>query len=261
VQKLVENTIAKCDYCSIVIDGWTNVSNKNIHNIIICTPLPVFHSSVECDAAKQDSKYLMTLLEPVIADIGPEKVTSIVTDNEAKMKKLGFLVNKKHAHIFHTGCAAHAINLIAKDIARIDSIATLLKLLNSLVETIKKSSKLSQILRKNGKIVKGTTKGNKNPVVLRLYSKTRFYGIGDMLSSVLSNREALLLCTSDDEFIVDNDAKKMILDMDFWERVTHLKRVFEPITEAIAVVEADECSIAAIPEIFEDLYQALGPHS
>ncbi|RWS19235.1 zinc finger BED domain-containing protein 1-like protein, partial [Leptotrombidium deliense] len=131
----------------IAIDGWTNVSNKNIHNII-CTTLSVFFLSVECDAAKQDSKYLMTLLEPVIADIGLEKVTSIVTDNEVKMKNLGFLVNMKHAHIFLTGCAAHTINLIAKDIARIDSIATLLKL----------SSKLPQILRKNGKIVKGATK-------------------------------------------------------------------------------------------------------
>lgn len=54
---------------------------------------------------------------------GIQKFSSIVTDNPANMKQAWTLVEQKYPHVFCHPCAAHNLNLLLKDIGKIEVFA------------------------------------------------------------------------------------------------------------------------------------------
>ena len=59
-------------------------------------------------------------LKAVINDLGPQQVFALVTDNAANMKSAWSKVKESYSHITPIGCAAHALNLLLKDIMALE---------------------------------------------------------------------------------------------------------------------------------------------
>lgn len=130
-------------YASVTTDGWTSRANDG-------------YLTITCHFISQDFKLTSavlsttTLVTPTnhtsnnIAESVKlvlnewdlyQKVTSIVTDNDATMKKACELLE-----IRHFPCFAHTINLLAKDILKMDILSPLLTKCKSIVAFMKRSS-------------------------------------------------------------------------------------------------------------------------
>ena len=55
-------------------------------------------------------------IEEVIENIGPNRISAIVSDNAANIKKAREIITEKYPRIENIRCISHCINLIACDI-------------------------------------------------------------------------------------------------------------------------------------------------
>lgn len=70
---------------------------------------------------KHTAQNLAEEIENVLQKIGPDKFAAVVTDNAANCTAARNIISKKYPFIFDTGCIAHCVNLITKDILGIFS--------------------------------------------------------------------------------------------------------------------------------------------
>jgi hypothetical protein len=115
-QVKVKQIIEKSDCIAIISDGWLNVRGKGIINYIISTPQPVFYKSTDTRDLRHTGLYKRKL--------GPHKVFSLVIDNAANMKAAWSKVEESYPHITPIGCAAHALNLLLRDIMALKTMDT-----------------------------------------------------------------------------------------------------------------------------------------
>lgn len=54
----------------------------------------------------------------IVDSIGPNKISSVVSDNAATMVKAKQLVNNKYNHIIPIRCIAHHVNLLTTDVMK-----------------------------------------------------------------------------------------------------------------------------------------------
>ena len=116
VQVKVKPIIKKADCIAIISDGWSNVCGQGIINYIISTTLPVSYNSTGTRDYRHTGLNIANELTPVINDLGLKKVFALVTDNAVNMKAAWSKVEESYPHITPFGCAAHALNLLLKDI-------------------------------------------------------------------------------------------------------------------------------------------------
>ncbi|XP_039133224.1 uncharacterized protein LOC120270272 [Dioscorea cayenensis subsp. rotundata] len=73
----------------------------------------------------KDATNLCNLFIEIIEWVGPDNVVHLVTDNASNYVVVGRLIHEKYDHINWFPCAAHCLNLILKDIGKIDHVAEL----------------------------------------------------------------------------------------------------------------------------------------
>jgi hypothetical protein len=96
-------------------------------NIMLSYPAgDIFLGSIDMTGNKKTKAYLATELKKFIDNVGPRLVAQICTDNATNM--LGAMDNivKTYPHIFKQGCAAHALDLMLEDWAKIDQFKDLI---------------------------------------------------------------------------------------------------------------------------------------
>ena len=62
------------------------------------------------------------LLDEIITWVGPSNVVQMVIDNATNYMVVGRLISEKYKHINWSPCVAHCLNLIFKDICKLDHI-------------------------------------------------------------------------------------------------------------------------------------------
>eukprot|EP01018_Ginkgo_biloba_P016151 Gb_15273 [translate_table: standard] len=115
------------DGCSIVMDGWTDIHNRPLLNIIVSsTSGPYFLRAIDCSGKEKNTFFLRDVLSVAIDKVGVSNDVQVITDVAPVCKAAGLLVQKKCKHIFWTPCFVNAFNNALKDIAKFDWIATLI---------------------------------------------------------------------------------------------------------------------------------------
>eukprot|EP01018_Ginkgo_biloba_P017160 Gb_40238 [translate_table: standard] len=116
------------DGCSIVMDGWTDIRNRPLLNIIVSSTLgPYFLRAIDCSRKEKNTFFLRDVLSATIDEVGISDVVQVITDAAPVCKVAGLLVQQKYKHIFWTPCCVHALNNALKDIAKFDWIATMIE--------------------------------------------------------------------------------------------------------------------------------------
>eukprot|EP01018_Ginkgo_biloba_P029829 Gb_04337 [translate_table: standard] len=104
------------DGCSIVMDGWTDICNRPLLNIIVSsTSGPYFFRAIDCLGKEKNTFFLRDVLSAAIDEVGISNVVQVITDAAPVCKAAGLLVQKKYKHIFWTPCCVHALNNALKD--------------------------------------------------------------------------------------------------------------------------------------------------
>ena len=104
---------------SIVTDGWTNVKNMPLINVIATNNRgAMFMYAEDFPGIEKTRAAIAEFLLKAVEEIGASNVLQIVTNNAANCKLVGKEIEKVHKHIFWTPCVVHTLNLIFKDFAR-----------------------------------------------------------------------------------------------------------------------------------------------
>eukprot|EP01018_Ginkgo_biloba_P010454 Gb_26948 [translate_table: standard] len=108
---------------SIVSDGWTDVRNMPLINVIVvCPNCSMFLNAVDCNGELKDGTFIANILIDAIERVGPSNVVQVITDNASVCKAVGLLVEARYENIFWTPCVVHSLNLILKKISKIEWI-------------------------------------------------------------------------------------------------------------------------------------------
>ena len=252
VSKMTNAFMDKSDYISLVVDGWTNVRKDAIINIIAMTPSPVFLKSIDTKGATKDVKFMFNLLKPIIEELKPKKVNGLISDNEPKMIALSRAIIKEYKHVTFSGCVAHKLHNLIKQLIEIGPIKKLITDAENIVKEFKNHHSLHAKYRDLMKADKIKSFGE-----LKLYAKTRFSGTVFMLESVSKAMNALRTIASDPASDVSEDTKRKLLAIggyqDFHLHLNQLYNFLKPYRNSIAKIENDKYSIADMIECIKKI--------
>ena len=112
--------------CTIMGDGWKDNRQRTLINFIVYCPQGIsFVKSIDASDIVKDANNLFLLFDENITWVGPSNVVQMVTDNATNYVAAGRLNSHRYKHINWSPCAAHCLNLIFKDICKLNHIAEL----------------------------------------------------------------------------------------------------------------------------------------
>lgn len=125
--------------------------------------------------------------DEVIQEVGASKIYALVTDNAANMKAAWQMIKHKYVHITAYGCVAHGLNLLAKDIAKLPSVATSISETKQIIQYFSNKHVPKHVFLN---IQKERVETGRN-ISLKVPIETRWSTYFIALDSVLKNKEIL----------------------------------------------------------------------
>ena len=206
---------------------------------------------VDASDIVKDATNLFLLFDEIITWVGPSNVVQMVTDNAVNYVAAGRLISEKYKYINWSPCAAHCLNLIFKDICKLDHIAELARHTSKVTIFVYNHVALLSWLRKREGWIE----------ILRP-SATRFATTFIALKSLHDHKHDLqALVTS--KFFVDsrysNDNKSrvvvsIILDHKFWNDCFIILKLMAPLVRLLRIVDGDERP--SMGYVYEGMYRA-----
>lgn len=246
VKSIVDDKVSKASSLGMQLDGWTNVRNEAIINIVITTPGPVFYKSIATGSESHSAVNMCQLVEEVFDTIGPNKFIGLVSDNAKNMTAMWKLLNEKDTfkHVQCYGCAAHCLNLLAGDIMKLETAHNVLQLGKNIVNTVNRSHIILAQFRtyhKRALLLPVQTRWNSSLACLQ------------SLSNAQHSLQRLVVDTSTRE-LIPAPIKKAIMDDDiFWVRVQKLVGILEPIARWTKCLEGDTALLGDVPAAFKEI--------
>ncbi|CAG9792169.1 unnamed protein product [Diatraea saccharalis] len=233
----------------LAIDGWSNLRNDSIMNIIIYTPKPFFYKFIDTKTNRHTAEYVCDKVSEVLEEIGSHKFFVIISDNATNMVKCGRLLNEKYANVTWIGCLAHTLNLLIGDVIKVNVV---LAIFHYVVEVVKKISK-SHILKSEFKRLSEDKSIN---VALVLPVKTRWGSYLHCLENFLKAKVILQTMVISDIRELDT-YKENILNEAKWAAIENHIRFFTPIVHWISKLEGDYCTIHLVYGALLDIEELL----
>lgn len=250
VYSKVNTTIASAESVAMMSDGWSNLKNEPIINIVLTTPTPVLYKIIETGKESHTGEYMASEMDSVIKEVGPQKVFGVVTDNAANMKAAWEIIRNKNenTNLFTYGCIAHTLNLIFSDMKKLTSLKSFLVEAVAVVKAIKNSHKLAAIFKE---------KQTLNSPSLKLPVATRWGSIVHCFESIFLNKQAIQSIAIEESLkivlknypVLDRNA----LNEDFWDLVKGFYHLLKPIADAITSIESDKPRISSVVRVFKKL--------
>ncbi|KAL7246027.1 hypothetical protein ACSBR2_001205 [Camellia fascicularis] len=104
---------------SIISGGWSNLKNQPLINIMaISGGKAIFINGHDVSSIEKTGANIAELFLKAIDYVGLSNVVQVVTNNASNCKAAGAIIQWKQAHIFWSGCMAHTLNLLMKDITK-----------------------------------------------------------------------------------------------------------------------------------------------
>jgi hypothetical protein len=127
-------------------------------------------------------EFLASEISNIIEKIGLDKFAAVVTDNASNCRVARNIIHEKYEHIWDVRCAAHAINLIASDLVKLDSIKSFISNCGKITGFFHNSHQSTAILRQGFKDMKINMEG------LQTWCKTRWGSLFMTADSILRAR-------------------------------------------------------------------------
>ncbi|GAV85945.1 DUF659 domain-containing protein [Cephalotus follicularis] len=102
---------------SVVCDGWSDAQRRPLINFMVASKGgAIFLKVVNTQKEYKDKFYIASLITDTIAEVGPQNVVQVITDNAPVCKSAGAIVEMRYPFIFWTPCVVHTLNLALKNI-------------------------------------------------------------------------------------------------------------------------------------------------
>lgn len=245
VQSSTLEKIRSADSVTMMSDGWTNVNQDSIINIMVATPEPVFYSSVPTEGESHTGVYIADILGGAINDIGSDKVKAVVTDNARNMVTAWKELRKKFPYLITYGCLGHGLNLLLSDVCKIPFIAEFLEEVKEVILYFKSHEKPRQVLKQLA------AKSGEKMVSLKLTVPTRWQSQRESLRSILRLKYPLKMTIAHEEVerIIPETIRNNIDDHEnyFWKNTQKIYNMIAPVSLLIKNIEGDKPNLSYFP--------------
>eukprot|EP00644_Phytophthora_capsici_P002617 jgi/Phyca11/543299/estExt2_Genewise1Plus.C_PHYCAscaffold_110514 len=201
-------------YVVMETDGWTNIRDEHI------------------------------VIDEVEDLIGKKKIVAVTTDSPSTMRRAMDILEEKRPWILTSGCGAHAMNLLLKDVMGIPFFSKVLGKARDMTKFIKKRRALLKRFRNTQAEYtqashRSFSRSLTTPVVTHVFSNktfmTRFKG---------QTQKSKLRLSRITEYVED---------LAFWRKLRRCIKLVNPIIGCIAAFESDNCSLSVIYSAFAKL--------
>ncbi|CAN6243746.1 unnamed protein product [Urochloa humidicola] len=240
---------------SVVSDGWTNIKNKPLINVLASNSRgSCFLYAEDYSGIEKTGEAIAEFLLKAIEEIGYRNVVQVVTDNASNCKAAGREIQKVHKHIFWSPCVVHTLNLIFKDFAiRFPWMLETYRAGKAIVNFFQSHTHCLAMFRNNSRLD------------LLKVAKTRFATHYILLQRLITVREALATtvvtkqwkdwvksCSSDHQqqtkVIVDT-----INDENFWDEVENILAITGPIYSVLRFSDGEGPKMGEIYERMDNM--------
>jgi hypothetical protein len=235
-EKEIEKMISESESVTIAIDGWENVRNLSVLNIMLRIPESIFYKSTEVGGESVDNVVIQREIKKVIEEIGESKVAGILSDNGSPMILAQRELVEKYPNLIAVRCAAHVINLLIEDLCKLNTIYTLIINAKSIVKEITGSKRKKGLYNEEWfkYINDEKMRGRKvHKISLCLPVATRWYSVRNMFSHLRRAKPVLERMAINDEIDLNDETKRIIKSDDFWNQLNHFYDLFQPLVEGI----------------------------
>ncbi|XP_075654218.1 uncharacterized protein LOC142624515 [Castanea sativa] len=199
-----------------------------------------------------DAINLSNLFDEIVNWVGPANIVHLVPDNAANYVSAGRILCGKYRNISWSPCAAHCLNLIFKEIGKMDHVAKLAK----------RASKITVFIY-NHVALQAWLRTRKNWTEIVRPGPTRFATTFIALGSLKEHKHDLqALVTSkfyvESRYAKDKKAKavvKIILDNQFWNDCHVIVHIMSPLIRLLRIVDSDEKP--AMGYVYDGMYRVI----
>ncbi|CAM8937151.1 unnamed protein product [Rhodiola kirilowii] len=231
--------------CTLMSDGWTDRRGRHLINFLVNSQEGTFFlSSVDVSSKVQDANMLADMFEEQINLIGREHVVQVVTDNGANFKAAGGKLCRRIPTLYWTPCAAHCLDLMIEDIAKLKDFNV----------SITHGRNITTFIYRHARLLSAMREMTLGRDIVRP-GATRFATAFLTLQSLYKNRDALRKLFGskewfDSKLATTSAGRKVhdaVLSIRFWNNVEDCIRASQSLLVVLRIVDGDE--IPAMAEI------------
>ncbi|KAF0710280.1 hypothetical protein AaE_012606, partial [Aphanomyces astaci] len=194
--------------------------------------------------------------------IGIDKISGVVTDNAACMRAAWKILEDKYPGLICNRCAAHALNLLVKDVCKLEPYATILESARHVTSFVKDRNALTKRLERiqQHMHVDGELSAKR---ALSTVVQTRWYTQYNCLVRVLENRGVLVQLVVSAVFKdikgstsarqKKTEFSRIVEDASFWSNLEALVVLLRPTCSIIGKLESNSCCLSDVYRVFLQL--------
>lgn len=219
---------------SIIADGLMSVKNELFIKVMaVSEHKAMLISGLDCSRDNVSSEFIAEILLKAVESVGTFNVVQILTDNAPTCKAAGRIIETAYPHIFWSGCVAHTLGLLLKDMVKsvhpsLAFVANCYKNVKGVTDYLKNHSLSLYIFRTfpelDGFQVKKRRYGEHFLVLDRILRVKNA-----LISMVLSEEWNKLKRGRSNSKMQHDTLRKTILDDDFWKKLKTIVTFTRPI--------------------------------
>ena len=235
--------------------------DHHVNFLIANQTKPLLLKTVTTGEDTQTGENIAKEIDAVIEEFGgSDKVVSLVTDNAANMKKAWVILTAKYPGLVVNGCAAQTVNLLVKDICKLDRLNDTLEQVKAITAFVrdrnaltKRFEKIQYSMYEEGDLEKI------GPLVS--VGATRWYTHHLCVRRVLDNKAVLRQLVETNLFagIKETKAvkvkkvlfKSLITNDNFWAKLESAEKILRPTSKTLGIFESNKCCLSDIYGVFK----------
>ncbi|KAH7422553.1 hypothetical protein KP509_12G013900 [Ceratopteris richardii] len=242
--------------CSIISDGWSDTRRRHIINILVSSCLGTyFLRAVDASRAgvRITGEFIFQHIKSAILEVGAENVVQVITDNASNCKRMGEMIEDEFPKILWTPCAAHCVDLLLEDIAKLPWIEPIVNDAKRIVSFIRKNHLALSIFRSHSTIEMirpaDTRFGYIYVVLCRLQQV-----LGALRVTVIDRRWTNLPHSKTE---LARYVQRKVLDESFWKDIDSLVPALKPIYILLRIVDKEGSTLGLVYHFFMQMRQAI----
>ncbi|XP_059654936.1 uncharacterized protein LOC132301724 [Cornus florida] len=222
--------------CTIMADGWKDKRHRCLINFLVNYPKgTMFIQSVDASSYSKTGEKIFDMLNKFVQQIGASNVIQVVTDSASSNVVAGRMLEGRHRHLYWSPCAAHCVDLMLEDIAKIPKI----------MMTIKRAIMLNGYIYNRSGLLNMMRRYTGHKELLRP-ATARFATSFITLSSIHHQKDCLRKMFTLQEWISSKWAKEIegknvaqiVLMPTFWTSIVYSLKVASPLVRVLKLVDA-----------------------
>ncbi|KAJ7947908.1 DUF659 domain-containing protein [Quillaja saponaria] len=243
---------------SIVSDGWGNMKDESFMKIMaVSEGKAMLISGIDCSGDDISGEFIAESLLRAIESVGAYGVVQILTDNIPSCKAADKIIETAYPHIFWSGCMAHTLSLLLKDVvkstnAALDFVSKCYQQAKGIMNYIKNHSSSFHVFRKfsalNALQVKKRRYGQHFVVIERILRLK-----SDLINMVLSEEWDRLKKGRSKSSMEHEEVRKIILNDNFWKKLKIILTFMKPIWDVLHFCDSDKACVGEIYQRMDDM--------